>query len=230
MLLATPARIRKASRSQKGFSLMETLMVVLLLMIVLGVATTGLIQIQKRSNADEGKVDMTQMSRQFLDQIINDLHQSGYPSSKLFDPAAVSANNYAVGLLTVDANTIEFEGDVDGSGNVSHVLLQLLWSNGTPVSSGTGSCPCTLQRGTLYKSQWGTGTVPFYTEVTNVTNTGIFRAFIRDGTEITLPVASTDMLNVSDIKITVNLQSPTPEMDGVTYPTITLASEAKISN
>jgi type II secretory pathway pseudopilin PulG len=113
MLPATLTRMSKASRSQEGFSLLETMLVVLLLMIVLGVATTGLIQIQKRSNADEGKVDMTQMSRQFLDQIINDLHQSGYPSPKLFDPATASASNYALGLLTVDANTIEFEGDVD---------------------------------------------------------------------------------------------------------------------
>jgi hypothetical protein len=120
---------------------------------------------------------------------------------------------------------------VDGSGNVSHVLLQLLWSNGTPVSTGTGSCPCTLQRGTLYKSQWGSGTVPFYTEVTNVTNTNIFRAYLRDGSEINnLPVNAIQLPLVADIKITVNLQSPTPEMDGVTYPTITLASEAKISN
>jgi prepilin-type N-terminal cleavage/methylation domain-containing protein len=214
-----------------GFSLLETMLVMALLAIVLAVATDGLIQMQKRSNTDTAKVDMTQTARQFLDQIINDLHQTGYPGSKLYDPAsAPSANNIAAGLLSVDANAVEFEADVDGSGSVSHVWLQLLWSNGTPVSSGAGSCPCTLQRGTLYKSQVGTTAVPYYTEVSNVTNSNIFSAYFFDGSQVTLPASATDLPNIKDIKITVNLQSSTPEMDGVTFPTITMASEAKINN
>src|SRR5215469_3003154 len=76
---------------QRGFSLVETIVVVALLLLVLGVATDGLIQMQKRTSSDTAKVDTTQMSRQFLDQIVNDLHQSGYPSGKLFDPAAPQA-------------------------------------------------------------------------------------------------------------------------------------------
>jgi prepilin-type N-terminal cleavage/methylation domain-containing protein len=224
-------RKKAQSRRQQGFSLIETMLVVVLLVIVLAVATDGLIQIQKRSNVDSGKVDMTQLARQFMDQIINDLHQTGYPGTRLYDPAsAPAASNIAAGLLNVDANAVEFEADVDGSGNVSHVWLQLLWSNGTPVSSGQGACPCTLQRGTLYKSQVGSTAVPYYTEVNNVTNSNIFSAYFFDGSQVTLPASATDLPNIKDIKITVNLQSPVPEMDGVTFPTITMASEAKINN
>jgi len=207
---------------------------VLLLVIAMAIATNGLMQMQKRASADTGKVDMTQMSRQFVDQIVNDLHQTGYPGSKIYDPSGFSApsfstNNIAAGLLAIDPNAMEFEADVDGSGQVSHVYLNLLWSNGTAVSSGTGTCPCTLQRGTLYKSQVGTSAVPYYTEVNNVTNTNIFSAYFFDGTPVTLPAAASDLPNVKSIKVTVNVQSSVQEMDG-SFPTITLASEAKINN
>jgi hypothetical protein len=212
---------------------LETLLVVVILAVVMGVVTQGLIQLQKRSSADAGRVDVTQMSRQFMDQIINDLHQTGYPGAKLYDTtdplSPPPANNIAAGLLSVDSNAVEFEADVDGSGNVSHVWLMLLWSNGTPVSTGAGSCPCTLQRGTLYKSQVGTTAVPYYTEVNNVTNTNIFSAYFFDGSQVTLPASGSDLPNIKNIKITVNLQSPVREMDG-TFPTITMASEAKINN
>jgi prepilin-type N-terminal cleavage/methylation domain-containing protein len=231
MTLMTRNRTNTKSRLQKGFSLLETILVVALLVIVLGVATAGLISVQKRSNSDTSKVDMTQMSRQFMDQIINDLHQTGYPGTKIYDPASNPAvNNIAAGLISIDANAVQFEADVDGSGNVSHVWLQLLWSDGTPVSNGAGTCPCTLQRGTLYKTQVGTAAVPYYTEVTNVTNTNIFSAYFFDGSTVTLPAGAVDLPNIKNIKITVNLQSTTPDMDGVTYPTITMASEAKINN
>lgn len=220
----------KSSR-QRGFSLLETMVVVALLLIVLGIATDGLIQMQKRSNADTGRVDTTQMGRQFMDQIVNDLHQAGYPGLKVYDPAVVPApNKVAGGLLWVDANEVQFEGDVDASGTVSHVWLRLLWSDGTAVSAGgAGSCPCTLQRGTLDKALVGTMQPPYYTEINNVTNTNIFSAYLFDGTLVALPASADDLLNMKNIKITVNLQSPVQETDR-TFPAITLASEAKINN
>jgi type II secretory pathway pseudopilin PulG len=218
--------------SQLGFSLAETIVVVAMLLLILGVATDGLIQMQKRASADTGKVDTTQMARQFLDQIVNDLHQSGYPGLKLYDPnqpnaPTLASPNVAVGLIAVDANAAEFEADVDGSGFVSHVWLQLIDSAGNPISNAS-TCPCTLQRGTLYKQNVGAN-VPYYTEVNNVTNINIFTAYAFDGTQITLPAVAGDLPRIKNIKITVNLQSTTPEPDG-TFSTITMASEAKISN
>jgi prepilin-type N-terminal cleavage/methylation domain-containing protein len=217
-------------RLQHGFSLVETMVVVALLLLVLGVATDGLIQMQKRTSADTGKVDTTQMSRQFLDQIVNDLHQSGYPSGKMFDPNSpppLGQDSIAQGLLSVDSNAIDFEADVDGSGLVSHVYLELIDSNGA-VATATSTCPCTLRRGTVWKKDHvGAAGVPYYTEVNNVTNINIFSAYQFDGQQITLPAL--DLQNIKTIKITVNVQSTVPDADG-NYPTITMASEAKISN
>ena len=71
--------------------------------------------------------------------------------------------------------------------------------------------------------------MPYYTEVNNVTNTNIFSAYLFDGTLVALPASASDLPNIKGIKITVNVQSSVQEMDG-TFPTITLASEAKINN
>lgn len=207
---------------------------VVLLVIAMGIATDGLMQMQKRATADTGKVDMTQMSRQFVDQIVSDLHQAGYPGPRIFDgttpPPATSIAN---GLMVIDPNAIEFEGDIDGSGNVSHVYLNLLWSNGTAVSAGPGACPCTLQRGTIYKPQMGIGAIPYYTEVNNVTNTNVFTFYCRDGLQypnLADPNGPCNTIdNITDVKVTVNVQSTVAEPDG-TFPTITLASSAKITN
>src|SRR5215469_16680739 len=161
-------------RRQSGFSLIELMIVIAIFVLVMGVATKGMLELERSNAADTGKVDKTQEARQFMDQIVNDIHSAGFPNSKIYDPAsAPSQNNIAVGLVNVDANSLQFEGDVDGSGNVSEVYLQLV----VPAAG----CPCTLQRGTLLKSQLGTGAVPYYTEVDSVMNQNIFSAFDFDG-------------------------------------------------
>jgi hypothetical protein len=184
---------------------------------------------QKRNNADSGRIDTTQMARQFMDQITNDLHQTGYPSAYMFDPtyAAANPNNVASGMISLTANSAEFEADVDGSGTVSHVYLQLLGSDNLPIATGTGVCPCTLQRGVIDKSSVGTGKVPYYTEVNNVLNTDIFSADDHDG--LLMPFPITNFTNLRIVRLKVNLRSTTPEVDG-SVPTITMQSAAKIMN
>lgn len=218
-----------------GYSLLEMLITLTILAVVVGVVMEGLIKLQKRSAADNARVDSTQEARQFMDQITNDIHQSGFPNSRMFDPAnPVSASSYAGGsangsastntngLVAVSSTAVQFEGDVDGSGIVSEVYLSLQIPN-------SGSCPCTLQRGVLPKSAVGTGQVPYYTELDNVMNTNIFTAYFYNGTAVTLPAASSDLPNIMTIKMEVNLRARQAEMDG-TYPTITMTSEAMIGN
>ncbi len=210
------------THSQSGFSLVEFMIVMAILVIVIGVATDGLIQLQKRSRADASKIDMTQEARQFMDQIINDIHQIGYPNTKIFDPAGnPSQNNISAGLVSVTSQSLQFEADVDGSGTVSEVYLQLVVPN--------AGCPCTLQRGTIPKAQVGTGAVPYYTEVNNVTNTVIFDAYDFAGNLIALPASATDLPNIKTIRMTVNVQQNAPDLNGV-RPTVTMVSEAKINN
>lgn len=213
---------KRAGRNPQGFSLIEFLVVVAIFAIIMGVVTEGIIKLEKRSTSDTAKVDKTQEARQFVDQIVNDIHQAGFPNSKMY-PAPVNplATNVAVGLVSVASNALQFEGDVDGSGNVSEVYIQL-------VAPAAG-CPCVLQRGTILKSQLGTGVVPYYTEVDYVMNQNIFSAYFKDGSPVNLPADPSLLPNIKTIKMTLNVRPTAPEVDG-TYTTITMASEAKINN
>jgi|SRR5690349_2880409 len=87
-----------------GFSMLELMMVIAIMTVVFGIVAGGLIQLQRRSNTEASRVDRVQESRSFMEQVVRDIHQAGFPSVRMLDPA-VSAGNpnlYAVGLVNVD--------------------------------------------------------------------------------------------------------------------------------
>jgi prepilin-type N-terminal cleavage/methylation domain-containing protein len=225
--LSPPARL-----TQRGFSLLELMVVLAILSVVLAVVMTGLTELQKKSSSESAKVDLTQQSRQFMDQIVKDLHHSGYPSERMFEPAVAAANPalYGNGLFSISNGALQFEGDVDGTGTVSEVFVQL-----TPVG---GPCPCTLQRGAVSKQDWLAGLGPaYYTEVDNVMTTNVFSAILNDGSAVALPCTKaggcadgTPMENITAVGLTLNLRTATPDQVDRSYSTVTMSSEAKINN
>jgi prepilin-type N-terminal cleavage/methylation domain-containing protein len=138
--------LHRPTRSQKGFSLIEIMIVLLILSAVLAVVFTDISRVQQRYRTETAKLDITQESREFLDQIVRDLRMSGFPAQRLFTYGILNLggnppdtdNRAAVGLVYVSASDLVFEGDVDGSGTVYSVRYTLRNSGGT--------CPCSLQR------------------------------------------------------------------------------------
>ena len=214
---------RRQFRAQRGFTILELMVAVTILTIVVGVVTDGIMQIQKKAGSDIAKVGLAQESRQFMDQILRDLRQCGFPSLAMFDPAAgtTSSSSYvAQGLISFSSSAIQFEGDIDGSG-VSEVYIQVV------VPAG-GNCPCTVQRGTVLKSVGGTPA--YYTELDNVLSQNIFTAYKYDGSAYN---SSTDSLSlIKNIGVTLYVQSPTADVNqsAATYPTTTMVSEVRINN
>lgn len=210
---------------QRGFTMIELMVSVAILTLVVGVVVNGLVKLQQRNSMETTKVDLTQESREFMDQIVSDIHQSGFPSLKVFDPNSVPAptlNSTYVsqGLVNVTPSSLQFEADVDGSGTVSEVFIQL-----SPLN---GPCPCVVQRGTVSKVLYQGGTLPiYYTEVNNVNNTVIFLGYDNGGNPVALAGAPTN--NLAAIEITLNVRSPSPDSNGF-YPTITMSTSAKIHN
>jgi type II secretory pathway pseudopilin PulG len=207
---------------------LELMVSLAILSIVMAVIVDGITAMQKRNAADVNKVDLTQQAREFMDQIVNDIHQAGYPGLNMFDPASLASstdctldNNLSCGFISVSSTTIQFEGDVDGTG-VSEVYIELF--------QPAGGCPCTIRRGTVLKSVGGTP--PFYTQVDNVMNTAVFTAFQNDGSQITLPAthATGNLKNITAIGITLYVKSPQPDLQTGIYPTVTMVASAKISN
>jgi prepilin-type N-terminal cleavage/methylation domain-containing protein len=222
-----------ATRTQRGFSILELIVAMSILTTVIGVVTDGIMQIEKRSASDVNKVGVAQESRQFMDQILRDLRQSGFPSLAMFDPSTLIANpsappayvctnnnNVACGLISYSSSAIQFEGDIDGSG-VSEVYIQVV----VPPSA---ICPCTVQRGTVLKSVGGTPA--YYTELDNVMTQTPFTAYKYDGSAW---VSGTDSISlIKNIGVTLYVRNPTPDVNqsSATYATTTMVSEARINN
>src|SRR5512146_2880259 len=114
----------RAHRLQRGFSLLELMIVLLILSIIMGAVMQQISTVQQRSSSEQTKMDMFQESREFMDQMTRDLHEAGYPNPRNFDIGQITGpadDKVAVGLVKADNAELIFEGDVDGTGTVSSV-------------------------------------------------------------------------------------------------------------
>jgi prepilin-type N-terminal cleavage/methylation domain-containing protein len=153
---------------QRGFSLIELMVVLAILTLVMGVVFTTIANVQRRSQTEAQRVDVTQGSREFIDQLERDLRNVGYPNLRMFGSAAgltLNSFNVAAGVVAASATDIWFEGDIDGTGNVSSVRYQL-------VADASGNCPCTLQRSAVTKltGAWSSQSLSYASELGNVVN------------------------------------------------------------
>lgn len=240
---------RKAGR-QKGFTLVELAISMAILTIVMGVVLEGVATMQTRNTVETNKMDLTQEAREFMDQITNDLRQSGFPRPVMFDPTSLPivggvqpsvssppncANyaNLACGLINLSTTSVQFEGDVDGTG-VSEEFIQLKQTNG----AGAPDCatpPCVIQRGTISKAAWMAGnSIDYYTEVGGVMNTGVFKAYDNTGSSISLSPAISNAyssgLNIRAIGITLYIQAASKDLKTGVYPTVTMVSTARVND
>src|SRR6266571_80544 len=169
--------IRKGKDSQSGFSLIELMTVLVILTLIMGVVFGQLSRVQKRYKTEEAKLDLTQESREFMDQIMRDVRQSGFPNQKMYGLnvlAATPANDYrnAAELVKVSNTELWFEGDVDGDGQIDSVHYKMFDNTGAAVTT-TSNCPCSIKRSQVVKVD---GTAPmsqatnYGTELENVVN------------------------------------------------------------
>jgi prepilin-type N-terminal cleavage/methylation domain-containing protein len=186
-------RNSQAGNRQKGFSLIEMLVVVL----ILGIVSAGLfMQIdaaQQRAFSEQVKLDNLQEARDFVDQFFRDINQIGYPNSRMIDTTVVwspllaspliNDNRLAIGLVKIDVNEIRFEGDMNGDGVVQSVVYMV---------NGSTTCALCLQRSQVDKVSADplNGQTPIWgTAVNDVINSPVFSYYKADGTQVTaLPV------------------------------------------
>jgi prepilin-type N-terminal cleavage/methylation domain-containing protein len=208
-----PARFQCKPR-RRGFSVIELMVVITIVTIVLASILTQLEQVQQRATAEQGKIDEFQQTRDFFDQVYNDTRQIGYPNVRNFDTTgwALPLANHkrvAIGLVKLTSTQMVFEGDLDGTGSVSEVSYAL---------NGSGTCPGCLQRAQVAKVAadpvTGQSAFVYNTEVQNVTNATIFKAYDGSGTDISasLPLDAdtnpTVIPTVRTIEISVQVANP----------------------
>lgn len=160
--------------SQAGFSLLEMMVVVAILLVVMGAVMQQITTVQQRYRTEEQRIDIAQESREFFDQIVRDLHQQGYPNRKMYgagqlmNPIENDQKN-AVGIVKFAYDEIWFEGDVDGDGTVDVVNYRL------QTDGVLGSCPCRVSRSVVVKANATAPmaqTISYNTELQDVVNSG----------------------------------------------------------
>jgi prepilin-type N-terminal cleavage/methylation domain-containing protein len=211
---------------QRGFSLIEMLLVV----SILGIVTGGIFDLidtaQQRARTEQVRVDNFQEARDFVDQFFRDINQIGYPSARMMDtrpPAQGTSWNpqfpqppnplyndsrIATGLVRIDTNEIRFEGDTNGNGTVESVIYMI---------NGSGTCPSCLQRSQADKitgdpitgqaQNWGTA-------IDNVVSPAVFSYFDTNGVKITGLPADTNsaagrqtLASVKEIQISLTIRN-----------------------
>jgi len=243
----------------RGFSLMEMMIVIAIMFIVFAVVFESANMFQQRGFAEVEKVDSVQSARDFVDAVSRDIHDAGYPPATITPqgfgtPTCVGNPNVACGIVWYTPLKIQYEGDLDGTGTVYTVTLEL-------VAGPNGTCPCLLRRGVIQKSLALNNTPPtYYTEVNGVLNSGnwagsatypvslpgsgsyssygtsdVFAGYANDGTQITATCqppspCGTQTMTIRELRVTANVAPNFADPQLHTFPVFSITSKARLSN
>src|SRR3989442_12349950 len=228
----------KRKTGMRGFSLIELMIVLVVLLTIAGAIFQVINLSTERSSTEQTKLDMFQEAREFMDQMSRDLRGAGYPnprnvvSTVLTQVPERNDRHAAVGLVKVEAGDLWFEGDVDGTGAVSTIKYHL-------DTSTANHCPC-LKRSQLPKVDGdplieGTGgqtPAVYEIEVQGVTNTEIFSAY-DNGAAVVLPVTMSTggtLAGVDTIQAVLSLQATAADPQTHQKPTTTILTTLKLNN
>jgi type II secretory pathway pseudopilin PulG len=230
----------KSQQSRRaGFTLLESMISVLLIMIVVGAIFRQMQKAQAGYRVEGQKVDLTQQEREFIDQFTRDLRQAGYPgpyTTGVTPPVPLADARISAGITAISPTSLTLEGDLDNSGVVQVVTYS--YNNST-----TFPCPC-IQRTIVRKD--GTGAPPAtYTEVQNIVAPGpqgIFLAYDvngqpQPGLALALPAGATtqdgtygQLHKIKGVRVAFTLQGQANELNGRTPVQVTMTGMGRIPN
>jgi len=224
---------RDKQNPRAGFSLLETMMAVAILVILMIGAFHQILKAQASYRVEDQKLEMTQQQREFIDQFTRDLHQAGYPSPTSLNVTALGDNRIAAGLFSITNNSVTMEGDLDGNGVQ---IVTYAYSAGAGCPGGT-SC---ILRTSVAKTGGVPETTAVVQNVIDPGNQGIFTAYRSDGVPVVLPLgpagATTDdgtyqqLRGIKSVRVTLTLQGAGREMDGAHTLQVNMTGTARIPN
>ena len=241
---------RHTQKAQRGFSLMEMMIVVLILSLVVGALFRQIERAQSRYVSEDQKLDMTQGTREFIDQMTRDLHQAGFPSiAEYGNQFGLNSNHVAAGVWYISQTDLQMEGDVDGSGVVQSISYHYDDGSSWTGQASLNPCPC-LRRSEIQKTDgawpWAQGAPVYYTEVQNVTipaGQPIFSAYLADGTAVNLstpivlgsgttvnPTAQSVLQTMKTVRITLTVQGKIKELEMGNKVQVTMTGMARLPN
>lgn len=218
------ARSNSVKRTgSRGYTLLELLVSLLILLTVTAVVFEQIDQMQKKSSSEAMKVDLSQQAREFVNQTVHDLHMAGYPNLAMYSNPPDSTQ-IAAGLVSVSPTHILFEGDVNNDGTVYSVDINYVAND-----PNDPNCPC-IRRSTVQKlsaDSLNEGLGP-YTETDHVfppgTDAGqsgedLFAYYdqnggpvnVGTGIDISTPVNAATISTIKTIKINLSMLTNLPD-------------------
>lgn len=193
-----------------GFSLLEMMISMAVLLVVTGAVFDQLMVMQRKAAAEAMKVDSSQQAREFIDQMVRDLHQAGYPKSSMY--AATLDNTspqVAAGLVSLSPTQMILEGDVNSEGVVYSVNISYVAND-----PNDPKCPCVRRTATpkITGDPLAQPVSPSYSEVDHLIPPGavpggsgedLFTYFDKNGNAVDLSTGS----NISTLQGQTNLGS-----------------------
>jgi prepilin-type N-terminal cleavage/methylation domain-containing protein len=212
---------RQGPRKPHGFSLLELMVSMALLLLVTGVVFDQIIAMQRKSSTEGMKVDSGQQAREFIDQMVHDLHLAGYPKASMYSATLDNTSpQVAAGLVSISPTQIILEGDVNSEGMVYSVNVRYV-----PNDPNDPNCPC-IRRSAMPKVAGdpllGQPLSPYYSETEHVIPPGtgpggsgedLFTYFNKNGVpvdlstgnDISTPQGQQNLASVRTVKINLSL-------------------------
>lgn len=235
-MITSSTRVRR-NRRGTGFTLLELLVSLAVLLTVLGIVFQQIGSMQKMSSSEATKLDLTQQGREFINQSIRDVHMSGYPSRYMYaSQPTLDDPSVAAGIVSATPTQILLEGDVNGDGQVYSVLLSYV-----AADPNDPNCPC-VRRSAVAKVQAWPWAQPVaaasYTQAEHLVPPGvgpgqsgksIFEFLNRTGNAVDLSTGNDistpqGALNIASIAtVRINLTLLASQRDAVTGQPVTLA-------
>jgi prepilin-type N-terminal cleavage/methylation domain-containing protein len=227
--------INSKQAGQRGFTLIELMMVVLLLSIVVGAVFSQIERAQVRYRVEDQKVDLTQQEREFIDQFTRDLHQAGYPSTTMFGGQyGTSSSQTAVGVWSLSATDLHMAGNVDGNGVQS---IALYFDGAGWPGPGPSRPALAAQRdpksGRRSAAAQAAGTAYTQVQVIPIASQPIFAAFDKTGSPIDLTATITDaptLATIKSVQITVTTQGLIKDSDAHKDVQVSMTGMARLVN
>jgi prepilin-type N-terminal cleavage/methylation domain-containing protein len=188
-----------------GFTLVESLVAVLVLTILMVGVFSAINKAQGYYRVEGQKVDFTQQQREFIDQFTRDLHQAGFPSANSLGPANAGLAAQGLTVFQPDGNSLTMDGDLDGTGKQ------------TVTYDYNVACAC-LER------KVGAGAATAAVEnVLDPGAAGVFTGYDINGSPTTVAA------NIRSVRITFTVQGAR-EADNRTPIQITMTGMARLPN
>lgn len=242
--LATIRLSRHRKPSNSGFSLIELMVTVAILLMVMAGVFGEVGKLQKVSRDEDLKRELFQNAREFMDQFARDAHASGSPNVRQYSIGGAALpdtdQRIAVGLVKISSNEIIFEGDVHGDGLVDDVGYRYA------AAVAGYSCPC-LQRSEINKanvSPTAQNVAPnYYVALENVlaptANTPVFSFYDVSGVQVNSAGTAIDISTTTDaatiakirsVRVFINVQASTPDLQLARRTASSLTQEVRFNN